>query len=494
MLYLVAFSDHIPATTFFEEGSDLGGNRRAYSITFLVCVTLSFIAAPLRAQRFGAPRQPNIIFINADDLGYGDVGVYGARAFKTPHLDRMAAEGLRLTNFYSVSPVCTPSRAALMTGRYAARMGVEQMHLSNVLVYADKTGLPTGETTVAAALRARGYATALVGKWHLGAHAPHRAIDHGFDYFFGTPGSNDHTPSVLLRGGEVVEEPMRQETLTRRYTEEAVAFIEKSKGKPFFLYLAHNMPHIPLSASEKFRGKSTGGLYGDAMEELDWSVGEVLAALKRTGLDRDTVVFFSSDNGPWYQGSPGPLRGRKGWTTDGGVRVPFIARWPGRIKAGGVSGEPLATIDFFQTALAVAGAKEAEAASKLPLDGKNALAFLLGRERRAPDNLYLFFDKEFLQTARAGRWKIHVARWDIPRYTAASDRQKNIVYPEPRLYDMTLDAGESYDVAAEYPEVVKQLQARVAAALKTFPPEIQRANAELMKTAANQAGAAAGRN
>jgi arylsulfatase A len=456
--------------------------------SFRRCAIAPLLLAALGLSALAARRPPNIIFIYADDLGYGDVGVYGARSFKTPHLDRMAAEGLRLTDFYSVSPVCTPSRAALMTGRYATRMGIAQMHLSNVLVYEDKTGLPTGETTIAAALKSRGYATALVGKWHLGAHAPHRAIDHGFDYFFGTPGSNDHTPSVLLRGGEVIEEPMNQETLARRYAEEAVAFIERSKDRPFFLYLAPNMPHIPLYASEKFRGKSNGGLYGDAMEELDWSVGEVLGALKRLGLDRETVVFFSSDNGPWFQGSPGPLRGRKGWTYDGGVRVPFIARWPGRIKPGRVSAEPLATLDLFQTALAIAGVKDAAAASKLPLDGKNALAFLLGRERKSPENLYLFFDKEFLQTARAGRWKIHVARWDIPRYTAASAQQKNIIYPEPRLYDMSLDAAESYDVADRHPEVVKQLQARIAAALKTFPQEIQQANAGLLSPSAASAG------
>lgn len=187
------------------------------------------------------------------------------------------------------------------------------------------------------------------------------------------------------------------------------------------------MPHIPLFASEKFKGNSTGGIYGDVMEEVDWSVGAVFAALKRLGLDRETIVFFSSDNGPWYQGSPGPLRGRKGWTYDGGVRVPFIARWPRHIRPGRVSDEPLAMIDFFPTALALAGQPNPTAASKLPLDGRDALAFLTGREAKSPENIYLFFDKEFLQPARAGRWKIHVARWDIPRYTAASDRQKNVI-------------------------------------------------------------------
>jgi len=452
-------------------------SRWKESVLFL-CLIFGFI--PPAQTTAAQQRQPNIIFIYADDLGYSDLGCYGSMAIKTPNLDRMAAEGLRLTNFYSVSPVCTPSRAALLTGRYAARMGIKQMHLSNVLTYQDQTGVPTDETMVAEALKARGYATAAIGKWHLGHAAPYRPIDRGFDYYYGIPYSNDMQPSILMRNGEVIEQPVEQETLTLRYAQEAVRFIEQSKDKPFFLYLPHNMPHIPLYASEKFKGKSAAGDYGDAVEEVDWSVGEILATLKRLGLDRNTLVIFSSDNGPWYQGSPGNLRGRKGWTHDGGVRVPFIARWPGRIKPRSVSDEPLATIDFFQTALAIAGEKNPANAAKLPLDGKNALPFLLGQEKKSPDNLYLFFDKEFLQTARAGRWKIHVARWNIPRYTAASGQQKNNKLGKPELFDTTIDPGENYNVAARHPEIVRELQDRIIAALKTFPEEIQTANADLM--------------
>jgi len=289
------------------------------------------------------------------------------------------------------------------------------------------------------------------------------------------------SPTPIVRNDDVVEEPAKQDTLTRRYTEEAISFIERAKGQPFFLYLAHNMPHIPLHASERFRGKSAGGLYGDVVEELDWSVGEVLNALKRFGLDRDTIVLFSSDNGPWYQGSAGPLRGRKGWTYDGGVREPGIVRWPGSIRAGGVSDEPVATIDFFPTALALAGEGNIAAASKQPVDGKNIIPFLLGKEMKSPDSVYLFFDGPYLQTARAGRWKIHVARWNIPRYTAASGQQKNVRLATPELFDMNVDLGESYDVAADQPIVVRDLRARIIAALRTFPQEIRQANSELLE-------------
>lgn len=447
----------------------------------LLVLSISLTLWPLSEQRASAQRRPNIIFIYADDMGYGDVGCYGAKSIKTPNLDRMAAQGLRLTSFYSVSPVCTPSRAALMTGRYAARMGIEQMRLRNVLFPSDKTGLPQSETTVARALKDRGYQTACIGKWHLGHVSPHRPVDHGFDYYFGIPYSNDMSPTPIVRNGDVVEEPAKQDTLTRRYTEEAIGFIERARGVPFLLYLAHNMPHIPLHASAQFKGKSAAGLYGDVIEELDWSVGEILKALKRFGLDRDTIVFFASDNGPWYQGSAGPLRGRKGWTYDGGVRVPGIVRWPGHIPPGRVSDEAVSTVDFFPAALALAGEKNIAAASNQPLDGKNVLPFLLGQEKKRPESLYLFFDGPYLQTARAGRWKIHVARWNIPRYTAASGQQKNMRLAKAELFDMNADLGESYDVAAEQASIVRELKTRIIAALRTFPTEIQSANAELLE-------------
>ena len=437
----------------------------------LVCALASFAGAQ-------TPRPPNVIFIYADDMGYGDLGAFGAKAIRTPNLDRMAAEGLRLTSFYSVSPVCTPSRAALLTGRYAARMGIQNMHLSNVLTFQDTTGLPTDETTIATALKALGYATACIGKWHLGHLAPHRPIDHGFDYYYGIPYSNDMQPSMLKRMDEIIEQPVQQETLTARYTAEAIGFIERNKNRPFFLYLPHNMPHIPLFASDRFKGRSAAGPYGDVIEELDWSVGEILNALAMRGLDQRTLIVFASDNGPWYEGSPGPLRGRKGWTYDGGVRVPGIVRWPGRVPAGRVSDEPLATIDILPTLMALAGGP---ASGALPLDGMPAVDFLLGRTTASPGNLYLFFDKEFLQTARSGRWKIHVARWNVQRYQAGAANQVNQTLKAPELYDMSVDAGESYNVAANHPDIVRALMTRIADKLRTFPEEIQKANADLMK-------------
>ncbi|MCE5311066.1 MAG: sulfatase-like hydrolase/transferase, partial [Acidobacteriales bacterium] len=275
------------------------------------------------AAAFAAPSQPpNVVMIYADDLGYGDLACYGSR-LSTPNLDRMASEGVRFTQFYSANPVCSPSRAALMTGRYPTRAGVPR-----VLFPRDTVGLPDSETTIAQVLNPRGYRTMCVGKWHLGHLPRFLPTNRGFDEYFGIPYSNDMRPRPLLHNTEVVEAEATLETLTPRYTEQAVRFIERSKGSPFFLYMPHTYPHIPLAASPRFRGKSPSGIYGDVIAELDWSVGEVLAALKKNGLDNNTLVMFSSDNGPWFLGSPGRLRGRKGSTYEGGVREPFIARFP----------------------------------------------------------------------------------------------------------------------------------------------------------------------
>lgn len=267
----------------------------------------------------------NVVFILCDDLGYGDLGCYGSK-LRTPNLDRLASEGIRFTNFNSADPVCSPSRAAFLTGRYPTRVGVP-----NVLFPNDTTGLNLDEITMANMLKARGYKTMCIGKWHLGRPAQYLPTSRGFDEYLGIPYSNDMNPRVLMHNTDVIENETDLDSLTQKYTDKAVKFIRESKSSPFFLYMPHTFPHIPLGASARFRGKSTEGLYGDVVEEVDWSVGQVLQALKENGVENDTLVMFSSDNGPWYQGSPGKLRGRKNTTYEGGVREPFLARLPGRI-------------------------------------------------------------------------------------------------------------------------------------------------------------------
>ncbi len=419
------------------------------------------------------PRPPNIVFIYADDLGYGDLGVYGSH-IRTPNLDQMAAEGARFTQFYSANPVCSPSRAALLTGRYPTRTGVPM-----VLFPTDTTGLADSETTIAQLLKPQDYATICIGKWHLG-HLPHYLpTNRGFDEYYGIPYSNDMKPRPLLHGVgqqiEQLEEPATLETLTPRYTEQALRFIERSKDRPFFLYMPHTFPHIPLAASRRFRGKSGLGLYGDAVEELDWSVGEVLRAVKRHGLDGNTLVMFSSDNGPWYQGSPGRLRGRKGMTYEGGVREPFLARFPGRIPAGltcaGVSG----TIDILPTVAKLTGA----ALPALPLDGIDIWPLLSGQRPSLEREALLYFDGWNLQCARLGKWKLHFARYNAFAYSPApSGGRFNLPLKSPELYDIENDADESYDAAAENPEVVAEIRGRVERLLETFPAEVKKAWAD----------------
>src|SRR6266540_1881026 len=323
-------------------------------------------------------RPPNIIIIMADDLGYGDLGCYGHPSIRTPNLDRMAAEGIRFTDFYASAPVCTPSRAGLMTGRLPLRTGMAS-DARRVLFPDSAGGLQPNEITIARALKAKGYATACIGKWHLGHLPQYLPTRHGFDYYFGIPYSNDmdRDPKApegregifhakieyfqvpLMRNEEFIERPADQATLTRRYTEEALRFIEQNKSKPFLLYFPHTFPHVPLFASAKFKGTSPRGLYGDVVEELDWSAGQVLDLLRREGLAQNTFVFFTSDNGPWltqdqHGGSAGLLREGKGSTWDGGMRVPGIGWWPGRIRAGSVTRDLASNLDLLPTCLALA--------------------------------------------------------------------------------------------------------------------------------------------
>jgi arylsulfatase len=436
----------------------------------------SAIAAASQAQ---APK-PNVVMIYCDDLGYGDLGCYGGR-IATPNIDRMAGEGIRFTQWTSANPLCSPSRAALLTGRYPTRVNVPR-----VLNPFDKEGLPDGEQTLAQLLKPSGYKTMCVGKWHLGHLPPYLPTNRGFDDYFGIPYSNDMSPKTnptptyrrpdapplpVIRGTKVIEEEPDQRYLTKRYTEESIRFIEASKNDPFFLYLPHNMPHSPVFASERFRGKSPLGLYGDVISELDWSVGEILSTLKKNGLDGRTLVMFSSDNGPWFEGSPGRLRGRKGMTWEGGVRVPFIARMPGRIPGGRVSDQVGSMMDVFPSVAKLCGVMPA----KQP-DGIDLWPVLGGASREIDREALLYFDQWNLQCARWKNWKLHLMRWNTDFYSQG--KRVSAILPAPELYDLAQDPDESYNMAGDRPQVVKDLVARVEKILPTFPEPVQKAWAD----------------
>jgi len=421
----------------------------------------AFAAAPTKP--------PNIVLIFCDDLGYGDLGPYGSK-IPTPNIDRLAEDGIRFTNMCSADPVCSPSRAALLTGRYPTRVGVPRVFFPQ-----DKDGLDLHEVTLANVLNDKGYRTACVGKWHLGRPTEYLPTSRGFDRYFGIPYSNDMTPRVLLKDTQIVEEPAKLESLTARYTEAATQFVRASKGSPFFLYMPHTFPHIPLAASARFRGKSPQGLYGDVIEELDWSVGEVLRTLKEEGREKDTLVMLSSDNGPWYQGSPGRLRGRKGSTYEGGIREPFLARWPGKIPRGKVTPALASLMDVFPTVTKLCGGKLPAA----PLDGIDMWPLLAGGQESRDRPPLLYFNDWNLQCARWKNWKLHVARHNTAAYSPAPPGGiHNFQLAHPELYDLDNDADESYDVAPERPEIVAKIQAQIAEAIATFPEPVRKAYAD----------------
>lgn len=459
-------------------------HRATMSTVLAACVGLAAVTA-----RQPADRPPNVIVILTDDQGYGDLGSQGHPTIRTPHLDRMAAEGQRWTSFYASDSVCTPSRAGLLTGRLAVRSGMTGDHLTGrrVLFPDSSGGLPQDEITIAELLKARGYATAAIGKWHLGHLPQHLPTTQGFDSYFGVPYSNDMDmtgtglsgaerrrrlmdPRVaywnvpLMRDTAIIERPADQTTLTRRYTDEAIAFVQAHRTRPFFLYLAHSMPHMPLFRSAAFAGRSPRGLYGDVIEEIDASTGRLLDTLRHLGLSERTLVVFASDNGPWavfdeQGGSAGPLRGAKGGTFEGGMRVPGIFWWPGTIAPRVVT-DIGSTLDLFPTIAALAGAA---VSGTRTLDGYDVSA-LLKASGVGPRKEMFYYRGTTLYAVRRGSFKAHLVT------RSEYDGEPPVVHEPWLLYNLDHDPGERFDVAARHPGVLAELRRVVEAHRETVTP------------------------
>lgn len=432
----------------------------------------------------GIRKKPNFVLIFADDLGYGDIRGFGLKEtpVETPNLDRMAAEGAKLTSFYVPTPYCAPSRATILTGRYPFRNGV--VHNPTPDMGINQVGLPNSEITIAEALKEAGYASICIGKWHLGHTMKFLPRRQGFDEYYGILYSNDMRPVQLVENEKVVEFPVVQATLTKRYTDRALDFIERSAKaeRPFFLYLPHAMPHKPLAASEDFYTPETpGDLYADVIRELDFSVGRVFDKLKQLGLDDDTLVIFTSDNGPWYGGSTGGLRGMKARTWEGGLRVPMIARWPGKIPAGVVNNSPAGTIDILPTILKAAGVG---IPSDRVIDGRNIWPLLTDAGAKSPHEALFAMHGTNLMTVRSGKWRLHVRPpapapnrgddWVDPRgpdgvtILAPYEQAKPSQYPgaiggdgpkNMMLFDIEADPAEQHDLSKQHPDVVEHLKA-----------------------------------
>lgn len=433
--------------------------------------TLSVISASLLTHSIVAGEKvetsihPNFVIIFCDDLGYGDIGCYGNPTIQTPNIDRMACEGLKMTQFYVGAAISTPSRSALMTGRLPVRNGMYGDR-RGVLFPNSKAGMGQDEITIAKTLQQNGYATGCVGKWHLGAFSPYLPTDHGFDFYFGIPYSNDmspvqnkgrhaqtYPPTPLILGNRKIEDEPDQGELTRRYTEQAARFITEHKNESFFLYFAHTFPHIPLYTNSRFEGTSKRGLYGDVVQEIDWSVGEILKVLRENGLDDNTFVIFTSDNGPWLTelengGSAGPLKDGKGTWWEGGFRVPAIIRMPGKITPS-INNEIMASMDIFPTFLYMAGINPPK---DVILDGVNQSAMLFEDKSSARDEVFYWWGSE-LMAVRKGSWKYYF-KTIRDQYL----RTVKIEVPEePLLYNIQTDISEKFNKAKEHPEIVEQL-------------------------------------
>jgi len=434
----------------------------------------------------GRTSTPNLVIIFCDDLGYADIGCFGAKGYKTPNLDRMAKEGIRFTRFYDAQPVCSASRAGLMTGCYPSRVGIQ-----GALGPSAKIGINSNEVTFAEIAKQRGYATAIFGKWHLGCQTQFLPTHHGFDEFFGLPYSHDMWPyhpayvnlspeerkrrpgfpdCPLIQGDKVINPALTHQDhtqLTTWYTEHAVNFIERNKNRPFFLYVPHNLPHVPLAVSDKFKGKTKRGLFGDVLEEIDWSVGQILGAIKKNGLDKNTMVIFTSDNGPWllygdHAGSAYPLREGKATCWEGGFRVPFIARWPGVIPKGKVCKEPAMTIDLLPTFAKLIGAE----LPKHKIDGMDIWPLLSGDPNaKSPHESYWFwFGNNQLQAVMSGKWKLqlphtyHTLGGKPGGHGGMPGHYEQGKIEKAELFDLSADISETTDLANKYPDQVKRLE------------------------------------
>ena len=444
--------------------------RIQFNLISLFTFSLVGISLQLHSQTVESSK-PNFIIIFADDLGYGDLGVYGHPSIKTPHLDLMATEGQKWTNFYSAASVCTPSRASILTGRLSVRNGMAS-HKRRVLFPDSKFGLPASEITLAEQLKLNGYQTACIGKWHLGHKKAYLPTNHGFDYYFGIPYSNDmdrehhldwpdywkqpdslikteHFNVPLMRNAEITERPANQHTISKRYTEEAISFIKENKESPFFIYLAHSMPHIPLFVSKEFEGRSSRGLYGDVIEEIDRGVGDILAALRKEGLEKSTIVVFTSDNGPWVTfkqngGSPGPFRAGKGTTWEGGMRVPGIFWGPGIIKPGTVH-DIGSIMDLFPTFISMAGL---ELPADRVIDGVD-ISNTLSQGHPAERKILFYYRGTDIYAVRYGDFKAHFITEG--EYGEFGPKE---IHKTPILYNISKDPGETMDVSRNHPQIL----------------------------------------